>query len=564
MISKRFFSGFRWLLQQPWLWLLLWGGGLLYLNHPAPSLRADEAYYAQQARWMLQHNNWITIGWEGVPQVNQPPGLPWLMAWSYHWFGYSELTVRLPATVAAAMALGLTWRVGQRLLPPLSGLWGAAILAVLPLWIQASKLGTPDMLGVALPLLGIWALLHSEDHPQRRLSGGLGAGIAFSAGFLVSGVMAVLPLVALLPYLVRGRHSHHHLQNPGLYCGLGLGAIPTGIWLGRTVARHGVEALYPLVNQFRLLGLPPGAGAPAITLEPTARLSYYLWHLPLTTLPWVLLTLVGAWLVGRNPQVGRRTLWLGYPVVLLVGLSLVEPRHGSYALPIYPFMALLAAVGLHYLGRLYRSAAPSRYRVALALGWGLGVLAMGLISAGLALLLTPGELMSPELRLYGWVGLLGGIGGLVPWIIGLNRQGRITLLQQWLWQGGWLVGPWLGLAAVFLTGLWGNYSPDIKQALHTGAIASTLAHNRVHVVSLPDAPLPGAVFDQSHTMILLTAYTPYLGELLAHWQDLPSETYAWVNVQAVLLDNLDHEVVGTVDDWQLLRAPFDRLLTPRG
>ncbi|NJL50075.1 MAG: glycosyltransferase family 39 protein [Leptolyngbyaceae cyanobacterium SM2_5_2] len=175
----------------------------------------------------------------GAPVFDRTIGLQWLIALSYHWFGRSELAVRLPSMAASLLAIGLTWRLGRRLHPASTGLWGAAILTVMPLWMQASKLGMQDILLVCLELLAIWALLHSEDHPERRLGCGLLAGVAISLGFLAKSFMIVLPVVALLPYLIWARKSHRHLTNIGLYYGLGLGAIPTLVWLGRSYARYG-------------------------------------------------------------------------------------------------------------------------------------------------------------------------------------------------------------------------------------------------------------------------------------------------------------------------------------
>lgn len=556
MLFKRFYHRIRLFIQQPWLWLMLWAGGLLCLSHPNQSLMAyDEGYYAQQARWMLENNDWITVGWWGAPVFDRTIGLQWLMALSYHWFGRSELAVRLPSMVASFVAIGLTWRIGRRLHPTSTGLWGAAILTVMPLWMQASKLGMQDISLVCLELLAIWALLHSEEHPQRRLSCGLLAGMALSLGFLAKSFMIVLPIVALLPYLIWARKSHRHLSNIGLYYGLGLGAIPTVVWLGRSVARYGSVPLDQLFGKLLLLSQANSASATSDTFQSTSTIAYYFWQIPATTFLWCAFALVGVWLVWRNPLVGRRTLWLGYPATLLLLLSLFDTRTWYYSLQLYPFMALLAAVGLEHLGRLYRSAAPRRYRIAVGISWAIGVLAILLISAGLSLLLTPGEFIAPDVRTYGWVGLLGGIGWLVPWVIATNRQQRVTLQWQRLWQFGWLLGPWLAIAAVFMTGLWGNYNPDLKLALQTEPVASVLADNEIHFVQ------PGG----ERETILLTFYTPHPGKPLGDWSELPSEAYAWGNARLTPIVGEGYEVIATLDDdWQLIQAPFQPPETPKG
>ncbi len=538
--------------RQPGLWLLLWVGILLWINSPQQTLMAhDEGYYAQQARWMLDHNDWITVGWWGQALYDRTIGLQWLIALSYHWFGISELAARLPSMAASVVAVLLTWRIGTRLVPPHAGLWGAAIFAVMPLWMQTSKLATQDAWLVALELVAIWALLRSEDYPTQRMGWGMVAGMALSLGFLFKSVMVVLPALALLPYLVRSHKTHRHLTNRGLYWGVGFGAIPTVVWLGNSVARYGWLPLQQLFGKLLLLAQAnsPTAGA----FQSTSTVTYYLWHIPATTFPWVGFALVGAWLVGRNPAVGRRTLWLGYPLGLFVLLSLFDTRTWYYSLQIYPFFALLAAVGLDHLGRLFRSAAPPRYRVAIGLSWAAGVFGILLMSAGVALLMTPGELIADDLRPYGWLGVMGGLGWLLPWRMTLNRHRRVTRHEKRLWQGGWLLGPWLAMAAASATGLFGNYEPAFVQTLREPPIDSILANHAIHMVQ------PSG----DRESILFTFYSPHLGEALSDWSQLPAEGYAWGDPTLVPVPQ-GYRVIATVEDWQLVQAPLVPEAVPRG
>ncbi len=550
-IYRRVRGGLARLVSLPGLWLLLWVGILLVLNSPQQSLMAqDEGYYAQQARWILANNDWITLGWWGQPLYDRTIGIQWLIALSFHWFGQSELAARLPSMVASVVAVLVTWRIGTRLMPPHVGLWGAAIFAAMPLWMQTSKLATQDAWLVALELLAIWALLVSEDDPDHRRNWGIGAGMALSLGFLFKGVMVVLPALALLPYLVRSHHTHRHLTNRGLYYGLGLGALPTVVWLGLSVARYGWLPLQQLFGKVLLLSQ---ANAPTAAFQSTSTVTYYLWHIPATTFPWVGFALVGAWLVGQNRSLGRRTLWLGYPLVLLVLLSLFDTRTWYYSLQIYPFVALLAAVGLDHLGRLFRSAAPRRYRVAVGISWAAGIMGILLMSAGGALLLTPGDLIGDDLRPYGWLGIMGGLGWLLPWRMTLNRPRRVTRRDKQIWQWGWLLGPWLAVAAASVTGLFGNYEATFVKSLEAPPIGSILATNPVHILQ------PGG----DRESILFTFYTPHLGTALGDWSQLPSEGYTWGNPSLAPLAE-GYEVIATVEGWQLVRAPLQPAAVPRG
>ena len=532
------------------LLLLMAIATLLIVASPHPSLMAfDEGIYAQQARWMQAKGDWITVGWWGAPEYDHGVGFTWLMALSQHWVGSGEGAIRLPSLLASGLAILLTWRLGKHL-SVAGGLWGAAILAVLPIWMQASKLGTPDVVLACLGLATIWTLLRAEASARRRVLWGFGVGVLLNASFLVSGSMVLLPTLSLLPYLIQDGRHHHHLSNRGLYWGLGLGAIPALIWLGQSVMRYGWWTLQ------RILRVPFGKLSETLTGSVVQPLMgdktafYYLWHVPLVTFPWIILAVIGAVLVRRNSLVQRQSLWLGYPLVYLALLSLVHDRSDYLALPVYPFIALLAGVGIDYLGRLFCSPRPRHYRVAAGFGWGLGVLAILLISAGGALVVAPGELVSEDIKLLGWIAVALGLGWLVPWLITVNRdffspRGRIDAPIGTTWQLGWLLGPWIAIALLCLTGLWGNYSPELKTALQTLPIAPVLEQNAIHFIQPRK--------DQED--VLLSIYTPHLGDRYSNWQDVPSGEYAWGNSQAVPLPDETYQVVGNVEGWQLVKAP---------
>lgn len=523
---------------------------LLLLTSPSQSLMAfDEGIYAQQARWMQLKGDWVTVGWWGVPGFDRAVGFSWLLALSMHWFGEGEGAVRLPSMVACWGAVLLTWRLGR----PLSAsgaLWGGATLAVLPLWMQASKLGIPAVVFSGLSLALIWALLRSETVSCRRTLWGMGIGLLLNAGFLVGGARGLLLLGSLAPYLILSRRRHRHLANPGIYWGLGLGLVPFAIWLTTGMTRYGSLTVRQMLRLpwGNLSSAVPGVGNHP--LEGQTSVLHYLWHLPLVTFPWIVPALLGGALIWRNSLIQRKALWLGYPLVYLVLLSLIGPRSASMALPVYPFLALWAGVGIDHLTRLFCSPRPRHYRLAVGFGWVLGVLAILLISAGGSLLLAPGKLVPQDITFYGWLGLTVGLAWLMPWLVTLNRPRWAPSRQvsRWvgsLWQIGWMLGPTFAIAMLYLTGLWGNYSPAVKTALQAPPIAPVLDQHTVHFIQPR----------QEREDILLSFYTPHLGERHSNWQDLPPGAYAWGNSQMLPLPGVEYQVIGEVDEWQLVRAP---------
>jgi hypothetical protein len=135
----------------------------------------------------------------------------------------------------------------------------------------------------------------------------------------------------------------------------------------------------------------------------------------------------------------------------------------------------------------------------------------------------------------------------------INRRRRVSRREKQIWQWGWLLGPWLAVAAASVTGLFGNYEAAFVQILQAPPVDSILATNPVHIVQ------PGG----DRESILFTVYTPHLGKPIGTWSELPSEGYAWGNPTLVPLEE-GYAVVASVEDWQLVRAPLVPAAVPKG
>ncbi|MEM8546009.1 MAG: glycosyltransferase family 39 protein, partial [Cyanobacteria bacterium P01_H01_bin.119] len=431
--------------------LLLWVALLLLLHSPQQSFMAhDEGYYAQQARWIVERGDWITVPWAGhtgiVPLYDRTIGLQWLIGLSYRLLGRSEWTARLPIALASLLSVGLTYGIGCHCFSRRVGLLGGAILATTPIWAQASWLATQDIPLVCLELLGIWALLQAERSPH-RFYWGLLAGSTVGLGLLVKSVMIVLPLAAIAPYLLLSHRRHRHLTNPGLYLGLILGLIPFTLWLGLSLVQYGWLPLQQLFGKLLLLSDE--------SFHQTGPL-YYLWNIPANSFPWPFFAVGGLFMLLQRPKKPHRILlWLGYPSALLLLLTCFKTRTWYYALQLCPFIALLAGYCLATIGQAYQQ--RKHPRVPTVLSYISGLLGLLLAIAGFVLILFPSRFGS-EMQIYGWVGLALGIGLMLPFTVLRRDRAR---KRSWLWQLSWPAALWMAIAALYLTGLWGNYSPAV-------------------------------------------------------------------------------------------------------
>jgi len=536
----------------PYFTLLIWVLPLLLFNNGQQSLMPqDEAVYAVRARWMLESGDWVTPQSWGELVYEKTPGPYWLLAAAYTLFGISEATSRLPNLLACILSVLLTYEIAVILLNRRVAWLASAILGVTFLWVQGSRLATANIPMISMAVLGIWCLLKAELHPNRSYWSAA-AGLSFGLGFLIRGQMIFLPMTALLPYLLWEHRRHRHLLNPMLYLGFVVGLIPTIGWFWVSYLRYGTvpfEQFFALA--FRIASEQRNGNSPL----------FYLWNTPLKAFPWAFFSVLGLVLVLRNPIPRYQLILVGCPLIILAEISFVSTRLPHYALMLYPFMAMLAAVALDWLGRIYQNKFSSQKWLPRSLSYAFGGLGCLLFLAGITVhtgVKLPGVSDYVEIRKYGAVALVLGLGWLtlpLGWI--RHHRGK-TFLTARYWLASWLVGPWLALAMAGYIGLLGNYNPDIKVFLQQPAIAAVVQTYPVNfVVQQTQALTTGG----DKALLLLTFYTPHLGQRFKKLSELQASNYAWVSPEFAVgsYDRFCH--LGNFRGWQLIQVPEANVLS---
>jgi 4-amino-4-deoxy-L-arabinose transferase-like glycosyltransferase len=80
-----------------------------------------DGQYAGAAREMLTTHQWLTPTNDGIPRLQKPPLVYWLIATSMKAFGLTTAAVRLPIALAVVAAVALTFLIGDRLGGPWHG-----------------------------------------------------------------------------------------------------------------------------------------------------------------------------------------------------------------------------------------------------------------------------------------------------------------------------------------------------------------------------------------------------------------------------------------------------------
>ncbi|MEH2412500.1 ArnT family glycosyltransferase [Nostoc sp.] len=528
----------------PYFSLLVWILPLLLFNSGHNSLMAhDEGLYASRARLMFDSGNWIAP-WEKAH--HKTPGPYWLIASSYKLFGISDTSARLPSMIAGIFSLWLVYEIGKIMLGKKLAWLAAAILSVESLWLQYSRLSTPDVPMVLLVLLAIWSLIKTELHPKYCYFWGFIAGLSLSLGFLVRSFMIFLPIIALLPYLIGEHRRHHHLTNPILYLGFFVGLIPTCIWLWLSWLHYGNQSFEELFKFVVQLGSEDRYNNGPL---------FYIWNIPLRAFPWAFFGILGLVLTLRRPIPRYQLILVGFPIVLFCEFSLFTTRFPHYSLCLYPFIAWFASVGLNWLGNIYQTGIPqqlplkkgeinllnlfARKNLPRNLSYGFGGLGVLLVIASIGVFSWGGS----DIRKYATIGLAIGLGWLILPVVWISRYhfGKKFLTSRY-WIAGWLIPCWLALATMGSIGLLSDYNPVLRTFLQQSAIASIIQTHPIYFVQL-----------DAKTKVLLNFYLSIRPQPVVSISQLPALSYVLIYTDQSPKLSRPHRIIGTVKQYQLIQ-----------
>jgi len=175
--------------------------GTLDLRH---LLRSDEGRYAEIAREMLASGDWITIRYNGLKYFEKPPLHLWMTAIAYRLFGIGDWQARLWAATSGAIGIGAVLLASRRWFGPRVGWLAAAVLLATPAWNLASHFNSLDI-GVSAALAVVLAATLVAQHPsadaRERRRWMLVAWTGAAAAVLTKGLIGiVLPGLVLIVY----------------------------------------------------------------------------------------------------------------------------------------------------------------------------------------------------------------------------------------------------------------------------------------------------------------------------------------------------------------------------
>lgn len=359
---------------------------------------ANEAFYVQTPREMLQRGDWVVPYFNGEPRVNKPPLSYWLVAIFYKVFGVSVWAQRLAMALLGCISILCVYRIGATLFDEPTGLWSAGVFATTFRFLILSRRLFIDCLLLACVLAAI-ALFVAWLSRGRKRDFYLFC-LLIGLGFLAKGPVALLTLLGIGGYLVFSRQWRKLKDAPWLTGGL-LALLVASSWflvLGFVEGWKPVEAFFLRENLGRYSNLSFG---------PQRDIFYYIVVFFTDFAPWSFLFPAALFWTYRNRNRMERREWEGilllacWMAAFFVVFSLSRNKQEYYILPLYPAAAMWLTLYLR------RAAVSLPARIAAAAPILLAAVLLGLIALNVA----PGQwtVLIPGLVLVGAAvaGLLG-------------------------------------------------------------------------------------------------------------------------------------------------------------
>ena len=319
----------------------------------------DEARQAVGALEMYRNADPIVVTFQNQPDLwsTKPPLLLWFQAGFMYLIGPGELAVRLPSALAALLTCGLLFFFSRRYL---GSVWFGAI-AVLVLitssgYVSLHGIRTGDYdapLALFATLSGLLFFAYTETSRPRHLYLFF---LATALAVLTKSIAGLLFLPGLALYALVSGHVLPLLRSRHFYLGILLFlSVAGGYYLIREFAEPGYVAV----------AWANDVSSRYLTTLDNHEQGYWFYVLNLIDThftPWFLLLPIGI-LVGLSSsdrRLRRITLFSSIlSVTFLLIISSAQTKIKWYDLPVYPWLAILATIVIHYLFQLIRQSGQS-------------------------------------------------------------------------------------------------------------------------------------------------------------------------------------------------------------
>ncbi len=314
---------------------LLFSPLLVYLGKRS-LLAYDEGFYALQAKWILNSNNWIAPMWWGEISLDRTIGIQAIIAFSQKVLGSSTFSIYVPNIIASFLMIFFTYELHKELIDKIYPRASSLILATTYLWINYSHQASQDLIYSFLILFGIYFTIKFIKTKNNFFL--IPIGLWIGLAFMLKTYLTILPLFALTPILIKEKIVNKKL----FWIGIIIGFIPFFLWSLLIWHIYGLETYFGLFNKVIAL---------SSNNTFTNPFYFYFWNLPVNIFPWTLLSIIGFFISFKNKNNIVRYFLFFYPLIIIFLMSCFSTKTSYYPLQLTPLIALNSYLGLTFLIR---------------------------------------------------------------------------------------------------------------------------------------------------------------------------------------------------------------------
>jgi 4-amino-4-deoxy-L-arabinose transferase-like glycosyltransferase len=156
-----------------------------------------EGQYAGAAREMVENHHWLLPTNDGIPRLQKPPLLYWLIIASYKILGVNEAAARLPVALAVVATVALIFLIGEKL----SDYWRGFIAGLIYLsfcgTFLLARIVMPEPLVTAFIAGAMFCGLRGYERRRRRGVWFTGVWICSALACLTKGFLGIVYVAAV-------------------------------------------------------------------------------------------------------------------------------------------------------------------------------------------------------------------------------------------------------------------------------------------------------------------------------------------------------------------------------
>ena len=154
-----------------------------------------DGQYAGAAREMIESHQWLVPTSDGLPRLQKPPLLYWLIVLSCKAFGTNEAAARLPIALAIVATVAFTFLIGERLRDCWHGFLAGLIYLSCCGTFLLGRIIMPEPVFGAFIAGGIFCLICGYQRRQHR-------GVWFAGFWICAGLACMTKSILGLAYLI--------------------------------------------------------------------------------------------------------------------------------------------------------------------------------------------------------------------------------------------------------------------------------------------------------------------------------------------------------------------------